>query len=278
MSKIKSDDELYKLVNKDGAHLASSKKTNGAFRGILFDDKSNKLVAHAEWVKVDNDEYEDHYIYEINDFKKEELTPEEEELIQVLSEALATITIHVIEEVIAPRVKSWWFDNAKPFIDGKWSNIKTKGKNRNLKKQNNKLQANEIADLINGIPKLYSQQFDNIYNDYQIDMTSEKVQKEFVDIFILSVMLMSKINKLSHVNIVNSKEGERQFVEGQALVEKISSPEYVKCINNILENNQSLLEENGENISSYLNHNFINGGDFIPISKNELKEKLTFYS
>ena len=39
VSKQKQSGDLYKVIRKEGTHLASSNDTEGASRGILFDDK-----------------------------------------------------------------------------------------------------------------------------------------------------------------------------------------------------------------------------------------------
>lgn len=45
----------YKLVLKDGLHLAKSKSLNGAYKGLAYLDSSNKLSTHADWIPVSLD-------------------------------------------------------------------------------------------------------------------------------------------------------------------------------------------------------------------------------
>ena len=42
----------YKVLLKDGMHLAKSKNTPGAFRGSALDDATNKVAGQAEWVEL----------------------------------------------------------------------------------------------------------------------------------------------------------------------------------------------------------------------------------
>ncbi|MCM1268264.1 MAG: hypothetical protein NC302_10200 [Bacteroidales bacterium] len=44
--------KTYKPIIKAGTHLASSKETDGAVRGALLDDVTNKVVGQAEWEEV----------------------------------------------------------------------------------------------------------------------------------------------------------------------------------------------------------------------------------
>ena len=54
---IKNSKELmkdaYKVVSKNGMHLAKSKATEGAFRGTLLSDTTNKVSGQAELLKID---------------------------------------------------------------------------------------------------------------------------------------------------------------------------------------------------------------------------------
>ena len=47
------DEEYYKLIPEEGKHLANSRKTEGANRGVYLDDKTNKPNGAGEFIKVD---------------------------------------------------------------------------------------------------------------------------------------------------------------------------------------------------------------------------------
>ena len=44
--------EAYKVILKEGQHLAKSKCTPGAYRGSTLDDVTNKVVGQAEWTEL----------------------------------------------------------------------------------------------------------------------------------------------------------------------------------------------------------------------------------
>jgi hypothetical protein len=46
----------YRSIIQEGTHLASSKNTDGAYRGSLLDDETNKVVGQAEWEPVEEDD------------------------------------------------------------------------------------------------------------------------------------------------------------------------------------------------------------------------------
>ncbi|NTW39432.1 MAG: hypothetical protein HGA44_06015 [Cellulomonadaceae bacterium] len=94
----------------DGQHLGFSRDTDGAYRGHLFDDATNRLVGHADLLEPEEDEWDsDAYPYGSGspDPEARELTPEE--IAQAL-EALAILVLVVasIASAAAPHVRRWW--------------------------------------------------------------------------------------------------------------------------------------------------------------------------
>lgn len=49
-------DDLYKLIPEEGKHLAESRNTKGAYRGVYLDDETNKPSEAGEFVKVNPEE------------------------------------------------------------------------------------------------------------------------------------------------------------------------------------------------------------------------------
>ena len=48
-------ENAYKVVLKDGMHLAKSKSMDGAYKGLAYFNDNNKLGAHADWIPVSLD-------------------------------------------------------------------------------------------------------------------------------------------------------------------------------------------------------------------------------
>ena len=53
---MSSDEPLYRAVHPKGTHLASSRNTDGAFRGTYLDDETNQISGQAEFVEVEQDD------------------------------------------------------------------------------------------------------------------------------------------------------------------------------------------------------------------------------
>lgn len=275
MGQEKESGDLYRVIYKKGTHLASSNDTDGAFRGNLLDDETNKLVTHAEWVKVDKSEYES---YEYQEASSEvELSKEEKELVALLSEILAAGTVWVISEVVAPHVKRWWQDKAAPSIKRRWNSImdKTKTKQTQNSKNNNQVYSIKSSVQKETVLEALPDEIDEAYKKHVHNMTSEEAQKELIDIFVLSAILSRKISKLSNARIRKDEGMIGEYIDGQKVIEKLSSAEFIDSVNVILENNRSLLDGRVSiSLSEILGRNLVLDGQYVPIENNRFKEAL----
>lgn len=119
-------------------------------------------------------------------------------------------------------------------------------------------------------------EFDNAYKQYTINMTRVEAQKELLDIFMLSVIRARKIWKISHANIVDNANSLGQFIEGKAMVERLSDPNVIRNINMILEKNPALLEEwESIALSEILGSELIINEQYMPIDDKRFRESLT---
>lgn len=270
MSQRKESEDLYRVVYKEGTRLASSNDTNGAFRGNLLDNDTNKLVGNAELIKVDKSEYESGVSSKITDSRNEvELSREQQEIAKFIGEILATGALWVFNEKVTPRVKFWWQDQATPSIKKVWNGIA--GRKKITRSNSN----TELISSKRVVLEIFPKELDEAYNKYMNDMTSEEAQRELLDIFILSAILSAKIRKLSGSRIRDEGDRTEVYIEGQEVIEKLSTTDFVNSINRILVNNPSLLEEKSTSLIEILGRNLIINDQFVPIEKNKFKEALS---
>ena len=115
----------FEPIIPEGHHLGTSHEVDGAVKGHLFEDGTNALKGHADWVWVDEPgpEYSTSYTPD----PPRELTKEEKELAEAIA---AVVTILIIEGVkwAAPRVTRWWRSTAVPGIKSAWQRV-TKPRN-----------------------------------------------------------------------------------------------------------------------------------------------------
>ncbi|UWG96522.1 hypothetical protein LPY66_16750 [Dehalobacter sp. DCM] len=273
MGQRRQSGDLYIPICKEGTHLASVKNKEEAFRGTLLDNETNQIVGQAEWVKVDESEYRYDEPYNYQESRREkELSPEAQELAKLLSGIIADITKQVIDEVVAPRVKLWWQKKAVPAMKEMWVDDKNKRKIQNTRKES-PVQNTKIATTSKTTSGIVSQELDEAHKKYVYNMTSEEAQRELMDIFILSVMLAAKIRKLSRASIIKDCDAPREYIEGQEIIQKLSSPKFIASINKILENNSLLLEEKSATLSEILGFSIVSNGQYVPIESTQIREK-----
>lgn len=264
MNKSKPEGDLYRVVKKKGTHLAESKDTPGAVRGTLLSDSNRQLAGQAEFIKVEDNNY-DFYTSPTYDGmdKPAELTDEEREMAELLGEFAAALILALVTAA-APHVKRWWQDKAAPGIKRKWREIKDKKVSKRQRSKSveseNQVEVEETLLLI-----------DRTYEEYQNDMTSVEAQKELLDIFILTAITEAKIRRLSNSRVVNEKN-PFEYIEGKEIAEKLSSPQFVDSINEILQTNPVLLDEKTPILSFVLGHTLIQDGEFVPIQNEAVRE------
>lgn len=277
MSNAKSNGDLYRVVKKEGTHLAESKDTPGAVRGTLLSNSNRQLAGQAEFVKVDESEleYSPAYDYNYQETHAEvELTEEQKEMAAAFGIAIAEVTIWALSEVIAPRVKAWWQEKAAPSLKRIWQGLSDK-KTPQKGKVKPQLRATQILEAKMAVPNLFTQELDDAYEKYSNDMTSEEAQKELLDIFILSAIVAAKMRKLSNAHIKDIGDVSGSYIEGKVVVERLFTTQFVNSINSILERNPRLLEESAVPLAGIIGRSLIVNGAFVPIERDAFREALT---
>jgi len=275
VSQQKQSGDLYRVKHKEGTHLGSSQDTPGAFRGTLYDNE-NRLVGHAELEKVDESEYGYDYSYDAPLNQQDvELSPEMQKLAQAMGEILASATMYVFTEYVAPPVKHWWQNEAVPTIKEKWQILTDKTKNKlSPKGKKSKSHTNEFPTASQTFQGMFSLELKEAHEKYMNDMTSEEAQRELLDIFILSALLIKKMRKLSNARIIKDDGASREYLEGQKILEILTMPEYVDSINQILENNPQLMGEKTAYLSEILGYNLVLNERYNPIEIGKFKEAI----
>lgn len=104
MAALNGREDLYRAVFPDDVHLASSKNTDGAFRGAVLDNVTNVLRGQAEFLRVD-----------VGD---DDAAPAggPSTLVAGALGVAAGVLVTVVVVKAAPRVKRWWLEDARPRV------------------------------------------------------------------------------------------------------------------------------------------------------------------
>jgi hypothetical protein len=264
MANKKLSEKTYRILQSDDAHTATSKDTRGAIRGLEFKNGTNKLLGPVELFEV-----------ETRTPKRYEDFSEGGQLVINVAE---TIVVNITEYLTEKAISSFdnWLKNRRKQTKKKQSAIKEPVAIRETKAgQMLESQKSKTKGMVRHESHTPSSEFDFVYEAYRINMTSEEVQKELVDIFMLEVIRAKKLWKVSHANIVDSQDCKGAYVKGKVLIERISNPEILSKINALLESKPDLLDE-WETIalSDILGRSLVKDGQFIPIESATFKDAL----
>ena len=103
--------EQFEVNVPDGQHLAVARDANGAMRGLLFDDKTNRLVGHADLYPVGDNA--SRAAGRVDPAPARQLSPAERELLNQLIELGVYLTSEGVKWV-APRIKTWFVGTVLP--------------------------------------------------------------------------------------------------------------------------------------------------------------------
>lgn len=267
MAQKKLSEKTYKILETEGAHTVDSKETRGATRALEFEDDTNILLGPVELVEVK---------------KQVPITYEE-------FSPLGQLVIDMAD-IIVTRAADYLTEKAISSFDNWLRNRKKQNKRVEKKKSESiltrKTKAQQILESKHiqqtGITSSYIKanqtpfvEFDNAYKEYRIYMTSEEVQKELIDIFMLSVIRAKKIWKVSHANVIDVHTVSEEFLEGQVLIEKLCNQDVVDSINDLLGKKPDLLEEwELIALSDIIGRNLFEDGQYVPIESGKLGNAL----
>lgn len=265
MANKKLSEKTYKILESEGTHTVASKDTRGTTRAMVFEDGTNKLKGPAELVEVETSTPK----------RYEDFSTGGQLVINVAEIIVPMITEYLTEKAISSF--DYWLQNRRKQINKKQSVKKESLTTRKTKaEQLLESKNSKTTGMVRRESHIPSTEFDFVYEEYRINMTSEEVQKELIDIFMLEVIRAKKIWKVSHANIVDAKDSNGAYLEGKVLLEKISSPEVLSSINALLESKPKLLEEwEAIALSDILGRSLVMDGQFIPIESDGFKNALT---
>lgn len=265
MANKKLSEKTYKILKTEGTHTVASKDTRGTTRALEFKDGTNKLVGPVELVEVRTRAPK----------RYEDFSTGGQLIIDLAEMIVPKITEYLTEKAISSF--DYWLQNQTKQMKKKQSVKKEAFEMRKSKgEQILESQKSKTTGMIRNESHVPFTEFDFVFEEYRINMTSEEVQKELIDIFMLEVIRAKKIWKVSHANIVDAKNLKGAYSEGKVLIERLSNPEVLSYINDLLESKPELLEE-WETIalSDILGRGLLKDGQFTPIESVSFKNALT---
>ena len=225
--------DYYRPIKREGTHLADSNDTEGAYRGNLLDNETNKPVGNSEWVKVDDSELEEKYGCETSIIT---------ELLKVAACVGATV---LMTDVVIPKSKEVWTQQIGPFVSRKWNSFRQhhkKNRNFNRQEDNKELASTEEVsseEIVRGIINYLNK----AYETWREDIENEKSQSDLLNGYIIAVIIALKMR--SNMQGMTAEEKQLQdYILWQRLANCLTRLDVINVANQILENNQKLLKIN----------------------------------
>lgn len=284
----------YIPIIKEGTHLATSRKTGGAYRGALLDNDTNQVVGQAEWELVEEEDYNWNCSYEnYNTHEDVELSEETQKILQAIGSALAELGIQMIELGVSkatPHVKRLVTDKVIPSVKKtkRWiseksaiginmirNGIPSEIKEEQLlaKRTKRKTDITELSVTNNTTVEPF-ENIDNTFEEYRESMSREEAQQHLIYVRDLALLLAAEIRRLSNVCIREGNETPDNILERQKAIEKLTTQEVMNSIKLLLDNkNRSLLDEATSMVlSEFLAGRFIIDDRLIAIEKHRIKD------
>lgn len=247
--------EKFRPIINEGTHLASSKEIEGAFLGALLDDETNKVVGQAKWELVPDSDG--------NDTNR---------AAENLLFMLAGVAVAWGVSKAAPHLKRFWQETAAPGAKKLWAKITHKEYTEPTAIEAPH-QTSEIAVTPEQVTDGITQRLEEAYDEYAIQMSSEEAQKELIEIFLISAVLVSKINRLSNANITDEVTGK--LAKGQVIADRLREPQFLASVNEILSRNPALLEKGQTATMEELFGRVLTAeGEYVPITQEQFRDAL----
>ena len=252
---MSADEPLYRAVYPEGTHLASSRNTDGAFRGTYLNDETNQIGGQAEFVEADRNERED----------------ESNGSDDILAEVVATIIGAAATGIIvwaAPKVKSWWQDSAYPSLKYRLSSLLLKKNEKNVDvKKAESIDRPEIS--LEGVStETFSTEVAVALADTRAVMSSEEAQRRFIAMIIAAAVVAEQFRRLQEAHI---EGGEEELQKFRKALTDISTEPVVDLINKMLETNDGLNEDAGPTLVELLGGGGRVDGKYVPLRLEQLQ-------
>ena len=294
MADKKPSDQKYRINQTEGTHVVMSKETDGAVRAMEFTDEGNKLVGPAELIPAEEEKPEIRYV-RVRDPRPPEPTFGQQLKAQVgyevrrsVARGLETLTDNLLDMAFSS-FDSWREDRRRQ----KQRQLQIEHEERLARIQSQRLEAERQArkeqeaaaaakaeaEKARKIAVARTQtvtpssEFNEAYDGFRINMTSEEAQREFIDAYMLYMLSAKKMYKLKHATIVDEKTGKT--INGEDWVQGLCQPEILASFNAILSANPMMLENwQAVALADILGRELVVNGTYVAIEAETLRHRL----
>ena len=230
----------YEPIIPKGHHLGTSHEADGAVKGHIFEDGTNALKGHADWVWVDDPEPS--YSYSHTPEPPRQLTEEERRIAAELAAVLAALTIEGVKWA-TPRIARWWRGAAARDIKSTWRKVTT------LRKSSKDLAARAPSSSSNARFVASSTGAEIAVAESKITMSSAEWEARYQAMLAAGAFTEQQRRILANAQIDDSTPA----LDAESTKEQLTPRQFAGRIARMLEANPSLLnDETSESVMALL--------------------------
>ena len=251
-----NQEPLYRAIHPEGTHLARSNSTEGAFRGTVLDDETNQVSGQAELVEVDRDE--DDESSEFSDLST---------AVAMLAVAGVSIAGTIVVSAVAPKIKAWWGDKARPSLKAKLGSLLNQKTQEEQKEIGAAIDSTALAKIASVDA---STELSTAMADPNFVMSSEEAQQRFSTLLLAAAVAAHELRTLKNASIAG--ESERQQI--QELLDKFADESVVSLANKVFDSNTGLAAVMDAALQRVLGQSGQNDGAYLPLQYEQFHELL----
>lgn len=251
-----NQEPLYRAIIPGGTHLARSNSTEGAFRGTVLDDETNQVSGQAELVEVDRDE--DDESSEFSDLST---------AVAMLAVVGVSIAGTIVVSAVAPKIKAWWGDKARPSLKAKLGSLLNQKTQEEQKEIGAAIDSTALAKIASVDA---STELSTAMADPNFVMSSEEAQQRFATLLLAAALAAHELRTLKNASIAG--ESERQQI--QELLDKFADESVVSLANKVFDSNTGLAAVMDAALQRVLGQSGQNDGAYLPLQYEQFHELL----
>ncbi len=269
-------EKVYKPIIKEGDHLIRSKENPDRVRGLTRDE-NNQNPDIIEWEEYDVDDLQSVSTeFDADEGKTVQLTPEQEEMAQLIGAALAAAIWTGGSIVYHKFILPWWNNSAWPWIKEKCRNIKnsiTKEKpGKDVTAQQYEVIEEPIQDKKFADVSLH---LDSAFKQFSFEMDEEETQEHMMRLVYHMLGVINEIRIISNALIRKECYSDAQYIELQKTSEKYLSERVAFCFDQMYSNEQLHLDLNTSRELFALTGGGVRlNGEYVPVQADKIDEAL----
>lgn len=261
-----SDDKLYRIKTKDGAHVNEKRKEDGSRAAIQFDEE-NGLQGPVDLVEVDESEYTREVYVEVE--------REERSFGQViLEDAVAPAVADVLTELLTRAAEvginafgNWMSQKVIPATKAKGGELVDKAREPHAAKKAAKTEQKQATVAVKKPTEVASAH--QKAESKTVVHTPEEVEQILNNMKFASLYIAAGIRELSNTVVSDDNLDPETALAMQAKLKALSSGEVMDTIEFMLEdkNRDKLDQATIQLFEAFRNKDFIVEGEAVPISR-----------